>query len=126
MSKEVSQLLGFYHLSFSSKLGRKLRFLKPQTRDTLAISTFHCCLQQKNAIKMPGIIEKTKDAVSNAAEAVKDKMADLTGMSHEDRAKDSARSAWEETKDKAYDKKEDLKDWAHDKAREADRKMDRY
>ncbi|CAJ0580188.1 unnamed protein product, partial [Mesorhabditis spiculigera] len=75
---------------------------------------------------MSGIYEKTKDAVSNAAEAVKDKFQDMTGTTHEDRAKDNARSAWEETKDKAHDKKEDAKDWASDKMHQAGRKVDEH
>ncbi|CAJ0580569.1 unnamed protein product, partial [Mesorhabditis spiculigera] len=71
---------------------------------------------------MSGIIDKTKDAVSNAAEAVKDKFQEMTGTTPADRAKDNAQDAWDQTKDKAHDKKEDAKDWASDKLHEAGRK----
>ncbi|CAJ0930313.1 unnamed protein product, partial [Mesorhabditis belari] len=64
---------------------------------------------------MSGIYDKAKDAVSNAAEAVKDKFKDMTGQSHEDRARDSAQSAWDETKEKAGEAKENAKGWAEEK-----------
>ncbi|CAJ0580294.1 unnamed protein product, partial [Mesorhabditis spiculigera] len=75
---------------------------------------------------MSGIYEKTKDAVCNAAEAVKDKVQELTGTTPADRAEDNARDAWEETKDKAHDKKEDAKDWASEKLHKAGRKVDEH
>ncbi|CAJ0930209.1 unnamed protein product, partial [Mesorhabditis belari] len=59
---------------------------------------------------MSGIYDKAKDAVTNAAEAVKDKFKDMTGQSHEDRARDSAKSAWDETKEKAGEAKENAKE----------------
>ncbi|CAJ0924593.1 unnamed protein product, partial [Mesorhabditis belari] len=75
---------------------------------------------------MPGVIDKTKEAVSNAAEAVKDKFNDMTGNTHEERARDNAQSAWDQTKDKAQNKTEQAKDWASDKMHQAGRKIDEH
>ncbi|CAJ0924580.1 unnamed protein product, partial [Mesorhabditis belari] len=77
---------------------------------------------------MPGIIDKTKEAVSNAADAVKDKYHDLTDSKeeHEERARESAQDAWDQTKDKAHCKKEQAKDWASEKLHKAGRKIDEH
>ncbi|CAJ0953349.1 unnamed protein product, partial [Mesorhabditis belari] len=75
---------------------------------------------------MSGIMDKTKDAVSNAAEAVKDKFQELTGTTPADRAEDNAKAAWEQTKDEARDKKEQAQDWASEKLHRAGRKVDEH
>ncbi|CAJ0569479.1 unnamed protein product, partial [Mesorhabditis spiculigera] len=77
---------------------------------------------------MSGIIDKTKEAVSNAAEAVKDKYHDLTGEKeyHKEEAKEKAQDAWDQTKARACDKKEEAKDFAAEKLHRGARKIDEH
>ncbi|CAJ0953214.1 unnamed protein product, partial [Mesorhabditis belari] len=85
---------------------------------------------------MSGVIDKTKEAVSNAAEAVKDKYHGLTGQKeeHKAEAKEQAGAAWEQakdkmgaTKDKACDKScnktEEAKDFTAQKLHQAGRNV---